>query len=82
MVYFAFFWLPGVNYIYFTVLEGLLTFLNKGVKWVEELPNSIYWGVSIHCFEVFWLYSIILIGAIAFINRKTKWLITSMSLAT
>ena len=82
MVYFAFFWLPGVNYICFTVLEGLLTFLNKGVKWVEELPHSIYWGVSIHWFEVFWLYSIILIGAIAFINRKTKWLITSMSLAT
>ena len=56
MVYFAFFWLPGVNYICFTVLEGLLTFLNKGVKWVEELPHSIYWGVSIHWFEVFWLY--------------------------
>lgn len=80
MVYFAFFWIPGLSYICFKVLDGLLTILNKGVKWVEELPHSIYWGVSIHWFEVFWLYLIILLGAVAFINRKAKWLISSMSL--
>lgn len=80
MVYFAFFWIPGLGYMCFLLLDGLLTVLNKGVKWVEELPYSIYWGVSIHWFEVFWLYVIIVMGAVAFINRKSKWLLTSLGL--
>ncbi|NOQ73750.1 MAG: DUF4131 domain-containing protein [Crocinitomix sp.] len=81
MVYFAFFWIPGIGYSCFLLLDGLLSILNKGVKWVEQLPHSIYWGVSIHWYEVFCLNIIIVLGALAFINRKTKWLITSMSLA-
>ncbi|MFT5822770.1 MAG: competence protein ComEC [Crocinitomix sp.] len=81
IVYFTFFWIPGIGYACFLLVDGLLTILNAGVRWVEQLPHSIYWGVSIHWFEVFCLYLIIVLGAISFINRKAKWLIISLSLS-
>ena len=58
IVYFAVSWIPVLENIIFTIFELLLTILNNGVKWIEQLPYSIYWGVSIHWYEVFWLYLI------------------------
>ncbi len=79
LIYFFVIWIPLLDQICFYFLDLLLTILNKGVKWVEELPYSIYWGVSIEWYEVFWLYFILVIGAGAFILRKTKWVIIAMS---
>lgn len=74
-------WIPILGDIVFWVLDFLLTVLNHGVKWVENLPYSIYWGVSIHWFEVFWLYLIILLATGAFILRKPKLVLATLVLS-
>lgn len=79
LVYFFVIWIPLLDRICFVILDFLLTILNKGVKWIEDLPYSIYWGVSIEWYEVFWLYFILITGAGAFILRKTKWVITTLA---
>lgn len=78
MVYFLVIWIPVLNLIVFEILNFLLRFLNIGVKWVEELPYSIYWGVSIEWYEVFWLYLILVLGALAFIYRRAKMMLSAM----
>lgn len=79
LVYFMVVWIPYLNDVLFFVLDFLITFLNKGVKWVESLPYSIYWGVSIEWYEVFWLYLILIAGAAAFILRKSKLILLTLS---
>lgn len=81
ITYFVVNWIPVLSDFIFYLLDFLLSFLNAGVKWIEGLPYAIYWGVSIHWFEVFWLYAIILLAAIAFIGRKTKILLAGMALS-
>ena len=44
IVYFLVFWIPFLNDLCFYLLDFLLTILNGGVKWVEQLPYSICWG--------------------------------------
>lgn len=61
------------------ILNLVLSGLNKGVQWVESLPNSIYWGVSIQWFEVFWYYLIIVFLIYAFVFRKAKILLVTLS---
>lgn len=80
LAYFALFWIPYVELAIATLLDFLLSIMNVGVKGVEQLPYSIYWGVSIYWFEVFWIYLIILGFTFAFILRNTKFLLTSMVL--
>jgi len=72
LLYLILAWVPFLNEVIFFVLDLLISFLNKGVKWVESLPNSIYWGVSIEWYEVFWLYFILIIGSASFLLRKTN----------
>lgn len=72
--YFFVAWLPFVEWCVAEVLNGLIVLLNTGVKWIENLPYSIYWGVSIHWFEVIWLYITLLLLSFAFMLRKKKLL--------
>lgn len=74
-------WIPVLGDVIYWVLDVLLTILNQGVKWVENLPYSIYWGVSIHWFEVFWLYLIIVLATAAFILRKSKLVLATLVLS-
>ena len=78
LCYFVTFWIPLIGELVFYVLDGLLSVLNFGVKWVESLPYSIYWGVSIRWFEVFILYAVLFLLSWAFIYRRKRALITAM----
>jgi hypothetical protein len=69
---------PLLNDLLVFTLGFLITLLNKGVHWVEQLPHSIYWGISIEWYEVFWYYLIIVLGVYAFVKRKAKALIFSL----
>jgi competence protein ComEC len=77
----AFHMVPIVNEVLLWVFDGLISFLNLGVEWVEQLPYSIMWGISIEWYEVFLLYVTILAGSVAFINRKVKALFLAMGLS-
>lgn len=78
LCYFVTFWIPLIGELVFYILDGLLSVLNFGVKWVESLPYSIYWGVSIQWFEVFMLYAVLFLSSWAFIYRRKKALLTAM----
>lgn len=81
IAYLVFHAVPFLSDLLLWVFDGMITVLNFGVEWVEKLPYSILWGISIHWYEVFLLYLSILLGSIAFIYRKTKALIVSMIVA-
>jgi len=78
LLYLILAWIPFINQVLFFTLDLLISVLNKGVKWVESLPYSIYWGVSIEWYEVFWLYLILMLGSAAFILRKSRLLIFTL----
>lgn len=70
---------PFISDLLFWLLDGLISILNKGVEWVEQLPYSILWGISIEWYEVFLMYLTILLATVAFINRKKSVLWLSLS---
>lgn len=76
--YLVFHAVPILSEIIFWVFDGLISFLNYGVQWVEKLPYSILWGISIQWYEVFLIYLTILLASVAFINRKTKMFLTML----
>lgn len=78
LLYLILAWVPFLNEVIFFVLDLLISFLNKGVKWVESLPYSIYWGVSIEWFEVCWLYLILISGSASFVLRKTNLFVATL----
>ncbi len=80
ITYFFLHWVPFIEAFLFFCLNGLITILNIGVKWIEALPYSIYWGVSIHWFETFWLYLTLLFLTGAFAWKRKKLLFTGVFL--
>ncbi|UKN01465.1 competence protein ComEC family protein [Paracrocinitomix mangrovi] len=71
--------IPLINDLLLYVLDVLINVLNFGVEWVEKLPYSILWGISIEWYEVFLIYISLFLGAVSFIHRKSKALIASLS---
>lgn len=78
IAFFVFHLVPFLSDLLLFLFDSLLSILNWGVMWVEELPYSIMWGISITWYEVFILYLTIFFAAIAFIKRKTNFLIYSL----
>lgn len=78
IAYLTFNRIPYLSDIIFWVFDGLIGILNWGVEWVEKLPFSIIWGISIEWYEVFLMYVTILLASIAFMHRKSKVLIASL----
>lgn len=70
--YFFVCWIPFLSGVIAELLNGLITVLNYGVKWIEELPYSIYWGVSIEWFEVFWMYFLLILFSAGFVKKSVK----------
>ena len=62
---------PFLSELLIWIFDLLLTVLNSGVKWIEGLPHSIYWGISIQWYEVFWIYTI-LVGIVVWLRLKIK----------
>jgi competence protein ComEC len=71
---------PWVSDLLFWLFDGAISILNMGVEWVEKLPYSILWGISIEWYEVFLLYVTIVMSSVAFIQRKTTFLLASLSI--
>lgn len=71
IAFLTFSWVPYLSDMILLVFDFLLSVLNKGVEWIEGLPHSIYWGISIHWYEVFWIY-LILIGVVVGWRKRVK----------
>lgn len=71
---------PWISDILLYLLDLLISFLNNGVEWVQSLPNSILWGISIEWYEVFLIYAILIFGVSTWVQRKTSHLFYSMGL--
>lgn len=78
ITYLTLHFIPILSDVLFWIFDGLISILNWGVEWVEKLPYSIMWGISIEWYEVFLLYITILLGSVAFIHRKTKVFFASL----
>ena len=63
------------------VFDGLLSLLNHGVEWVEKLPYSILWGISIEWFEVLFIYVALIAGVTGLTKKRWRLMGVSASIA-
>lgn len=80
IAYLAFYWLPFISDIILWVFDALLTALNVGVEWIEKLPNSVMWGISIHWYEVFIIYGLIISFTTSLVKKSSRVFVGSMAL--
>lgn len=73
--YFTLHFLPYISDLLIRVLDIALSIMNFTVKWVESLPYSISWGISITWYETIMIYISILLATLSFSLNKTKLLI-------
>ncbi|OIQ24630.1 MAG: hypothetical protein BM555_07025 [Crocinitomix sp. MedPE-SWsnd] len=78
IAYLAFYWLPFISDLIFWIFDFLLTILNVGVEWIEKLPYSVMWGVSIHWYEVFIIYGLIVSFTTSIVKKSSKIFMGSM----
>jgi len=69
---------PYLNDFILNELNGLLSLMNDTVGWVESLPFSITWGISMFWYEVVLIYFILLCVMFSFTLKNKKLFITSL----
>ena len=82
IAYLVFVAIPFLNDVLLFILDWSVWALNVSVKWVEELPFSVYWGISIEWFDVLLLYGFIFSLTFSILNRSKKLLLLSFYLLT
>ena len=75
--YFLLHLVPIISGLLIRLLDIVLTIMNFCVKWVEELPDSTWWGISITWYETVIIYFGILFAVFAFSLKRSKLLIYS-----
>ena len=74
--------IPYVSDFILFILDTCITVLNSTVKWVEALPYSVYWGISIQWYDVLILYAFIFSLTFAIMLRKKQLLLVSLCFFT
>jgi len=74
--------IPIVNDILLFILDWCVWGLNVSVRWVEQLPYSVFWGISIQWYDVLLLYGFIFALTFALIQKAKKLLLFSFLLLT
>jgi len=69
--------IPYLNDFILSGLNGVLSFMNGTVDWVQSLPFSITWGISIFWYEVVLIYATLILFVFSFTLKKGKLLIVS-----
>jgi len=72
--YFLFHWVPVISYCIEFLLNTALTIMNKSVTWVEKLPFSITWGISITWIDTLLIYLSLLFFIFALSLKRIKHL--------
>lgn len=72
--YFVLHKIPYINDLLCYVLDVCLTIMNKSVEWVENLPYSIVWGISITWYETLLIYIVLLFLVFGFAIKKVRLL--------
>ena len=81
IVYLLFYFVPIVSHLLLLLFDQLLSLLNYGVEWVEKLPYSILWGISIEWFEVLLIYIALILGVAGLTKKKWRLISASASIA-
>jgi len=77
IMYFVFNEVPYLNDFIINELNDVLSFMNSTVEWVESLPYSITWGISILWYEVVLMYVTLILFVFSFTRKNNKLLIAS-----
>jgi competence protein ComEC len=70
---------PYLNEFVLNELNGVLSFMNSTVEWVEILPYSITWGISILWYEVVLIYIALILIVFSFTRKSNSLLMASFS---
>jgi len=68
-LYFTLHIIPIIKTILETILDLLLSILNYIAVFIEQIPYSIFWGISISVFQTFLIYLIIILASYSLIKR-------------
>jgi competence protein ComEC len=78
IIYLTFNEVPYLNEFVLSELNGVLSFMNSTVEWVESLPYSITWGISILWYEVVLIYIALILMVFSFTRKNNKFLLGSL----
>jgi len=82
IAYMVFVSVPFVNDLLLFILDWFIWGLNVSVRWVEQLPYSVFWGISIQWYDVLLLYGFIFTLTFSLRYRAKKLLILSLVFLT
>ena len=77
-IYFILHFISPVKVILEYLLDIAFSFLNSSVAWIEKIPNSILWGISIHWAEVIFIYALIASITFGFVKRSKRFIFLSL----
>jgi competence protein ComEC len=80
IIYLMTWWIPVISEMVLWIFDFLLAALNRGVEWIEKLPYSIMWGISISWYEVFLIYALLIGFIAAKLTKKMSFLFGSLTL--
>jgi competence protein ComEC len=72
--------IPLIGEALLWMLDLSITVLNVSVRWVEELPGSVLYGITIQWYDVLLLYGFIFAATYAFLRRSKQLLLLCGSL--
>lgn len=78
ILYFSTSWISMVGDFFLFLLDILLSIMNFGVGWINDLPNSVQKGIAFYWFETVWVYLLIFTFSIAFYLRNKRWFISGL----
>jgi competence protein ComEC len=78
--YFVLHLIPLLSDVILFLFDKMLTVLNWGVEFVQALPYSIVWGISIAWFEVILIYVALVLISLGLANKKVNYVFASLVL--
>lgn len=67
-------WIPYVPKVLAIITNSIVSFLNKSVVFIHNLPYSTVKNINLNGFEVIILYSLVIIASLFFITRKKQFI--------
>ena len=80
VAYFVLHLVPLLSDVILFLFDKMLTVLNWGVEFVQDLPYSIVWGISIAWYEVILVYMALVLISLGLVNKKIQYVFVSLVL--
>ena len=79
-MYFAFHFISPLKYVFEMIMDWVISFLNYSVSFIEQIPFSIYWGISISWIETITIYAILIALTFGLTLKNYKLITTGFTL--